>query len=373
MSNLSKKPNKKNKKKKATTPEAVFSQLYAKIQRFQQQNAKLREHLANMVDEFKQLAGEDEKALNQARHQETLNLIRFISRKSLSNWQKETLIEWVIDNIHQLEANPFNDHEQIESLKSALTETLESTFGALIEPDAEPESSTSEEPPKHAHHNQDDLFDFDDVTADAEADDESFFYDEFDPFGFDFDSHQEEIENEEKAQKAKLDDLFKTSTVRKMFRQLSKQLHPDLEQDEKLKAEKHQQMTMLLEARRNHDVLTIFTMHSNIFGSNTKNFTTDEIQQLIPLLKNQLEQEQHAKENIIHEDMLQATIYDWFNAKTPQASTAKMKSYVKELKMKRQTIERTAQHITSIAKLKPYLEIRYDQAMAHHLEHMFFN
>ncbi|MBU2985778.1 hypothetical protein KO528_10490 [Saccharophagus degradans] len=332
----------------------------------------MREHLDSMVDEFKQLAGEDEKALNLARQQETLNLIRFISRKSLSNWQKEALIEWVIDNIHELEANPFNDYEQIESLKEAFTETLESTFGALSVDEAEPESPSTEEPPKHTDHNQDDLFGFDNITADQEAEEESYFYDDFDPFEYDFDLHQEQLANEEKAQKAKLDDLFKSSSVRKMFRQLSKQLHPDLEQDEQLKAQKHQQMTALLEARRNHDVLTIFNMHSTVFGSNTNSFTSDEIQQLIPLLKNQLEQEQHAKESIIHEDMLQATVYDWFNAKTPQATTATMKNYVKELKTKRQTIERTAQHITSIAKLKPYLEIRYDQAMAHHLEHMLF-
>lgn len=56
-------------------------------------------------------------------------------------------------------------------------------------------------------------------------------------------------------------------------------------------------------------------MHSAVFGSNTNNYTTDEIQQLIPLLKNQLEQEQHAKESIIYEDILQATVYEWFNAK----------------------------------------------------------
>lgn len=372
MSNLSKKPNKKHKKKKASTPEEVFSQLYAKIQRFQQQNTKLRAHLACMVDEFKLLVGEDEKALNEARYRETLNLIRFVSRKSLSNWQRDTLIEWVIDNIHELEANPFNDHEQIANLKTAFTETLEATFGPLTEPDDNPNTDPSEES-ANSNHSQDDLFDFDDDATDTLDDEENFFHDDFDPFEYDFDAHQEQLEKEEKAQKTKLDDLFKTSTVRKMFRQLSKQLHPDLEQDENLKEQKHQQMTTLLEARRNHDVLTIFTMHSAIFGSNTNNFTTDEIQQLIPLLKNQLEQEQHAKESIIYEDMLQATIYEWFNAKTPKATTAKIKDYAKELKTKRQILERTAQHITSIAKLKPYLETRYDHAMTDQIERMFID
>lgn len=140
-----------------------------------------------------------------------------------------------MDNIHVLEANPFNDHEQIESLKLALTETLDAPFGPLTEPVDEPKSDPSEEIP-NSNHSQDDLFGFDDAETDSLDDEESFFYDEFDPFEYDFQQYQEQLESEEKAQKTKLDDLFKASTVRKMFRQLSKKLHPDLEQDESLKS-----------------------------------------------------------------------------------------------------------------------------------------
>ena len=61
-----------------------------------------------------------------------------------------------------------------------------------------------------------------------------------------------------RAERQDANELFNATTLNKMFRQLSKVLHPDLEQDETLKQHKHELMAQLLNARDKHDVGTYY-------------------------------------------------------------------------------------------------------------------
>jgi|GEM_PF-1745201 len=374
MSKLVKqKPSPKGKqKKKPASPEEVFTKLYAKIQRFQQQNDKLKEHITSVFRQFEETVAEDEKALMRAQFDQTENLIRFFPKKSLAKWHKEVLFEWIVENLEDISANPFNNDIDTMPLKMALHDALEANFGKSMgaaPPDIEnPTSENASHSEEHGAQEQDDLFGFADDEDWYDEDDEDDFDDIFESeFREHFEQFEQTLGEEQKAQKSKLDKLFKSSTVSKMFRQLSKKLHPDLEQDETAKEEKHKQMAKLLDARRNHDVLEIFAMHTAVFGTNADQFSRDDIEQLIPLLKNQLTQVQNAKDDILDDDPLHGRIYEWFGAKTPQATANKIKRYQKELQERTQRIKSNSESITSIVKLKPHLEVRYDQHMLNDL------
>jgi len=366
-------------KSKAKTPEQQFADLYAKIQRFEQQNEKLRTKIAELYEQYKQHVASEELAVCEARHQETLRLISFIPRKTLANWQKKILIDWVFGNIQELHANPFSGDIDITELEKTLNEALNSTFPEIVEmlandeQEAESKNATSPSDSEYEETTdyQDDLFgaDYDDDFAENDMDTEAFDDFTFEEFERRFEQYQEEYEQELKDQQSKLNKLFKSTTVSKMFRQLSKHFHPDLEQNELAKTEKHKKMSELLEARRNHDVLAIISLHTAVFGSSDEQFATEDIKQLIPLLKHQLKQLQEQKDDIIFEDPIRGTIYQQFKAKSVKNSLKKMHERKTVLQRETQTLRERAKHITSIVKLKPFLEERYDD----HLLNMMFD
>ena len=89
---------------------------------------------------------------------------------------------------------------------------------------------------------------------------------------------------------ARLHELEQKLSVERLFRQLARTLHPDLEQDETRKAEKHELMSECLIARQNKDINTLLTLYCEHVGELPDDLDGNEHEELIQALEQQLRQ-----------------------------------------------------------------------------------
>lgn len=257
---------------------------------------------------------------------------------------------WIYDQLHLLQLRPFGTEYSIQNLVTEL-ETQLSTLVDYREQEThifdeefvagEPSRNTKGDTPfdhdredeysafinedqnnKHNHHDKDDEEPF--CTADTKKD-------------------------------TAAETLFNNSSVNKMFRQLAKVFHPDLEQDETLKAVKHQQMADLLKARDDHDVFTIFELYCSHFNTTLPSFDNLELTHLNKLLKKQLNHLKHEQKHTLFENPLQGMIYERFYRKNNDAITLAFKKHKKALQQCMLDSQRTINELTTVKTLKPAL------------------
>lgn len=109
------------------------------------------------------------------------------------------------------------------------------------------------------------------------------------------DSTYEQIqEDDESAEDITLDEkinsLENKLSIDRLFRQLAKVLHPDREQDEQRRAEKHLLMSECLEARQNKNIDKLLELYCEHVGELPEGITDDSHEELIAALELQLKQ-----------------------------------------------------------------------------------
>lgn len=91
----------------------------------------------------------------------------------------------------------------------------------------------------------------------------------------------------------KISRLEQGLSVERLFRQLARTLHPDREQDEARKAEKHELMSECLLARQNKDINTLLTLYCEHIGDLPDDVSGNDHEELIQALEEQLRQLQN--------------------------------------------------------------------------------
>jgi hypothetical protein len=86
----------------------------------------------------------------------------------------------------------------------------------------------------------------------------------------------------------KLKSLEDNLSVEKLFRQLAKVLHPDREQDDLLRAEKHVLMSQCLKARKENDINALLNLYCEYVGELPDDLNNNSHNELISALEAQL-------------------------------------------------------------------------------------
>ena len=363
------------KQKRKATKEDKFQRLWRKVAKQKQLNSQRQSELEAFVLRIETEISGLEVKLVATELVRVKKLVEFFSRKSLSNWQRDELCGLINTNFSLIDSNPFSDSLTTQILKDQFTEQLdiwypEEEFEEIDTP------STKEKPSKQDdQYAGEDLFgDLDEQCSefeeDADPDDE--FGDDFFERLFDEFTGQNQFDHETKEKDEKLkkiDGLLKRSSINRMFRRIAKVLHPDKEQDEELKEEKHHLMAQLIEARDKKDIPAIFAMYTEHVGEMPDDLAKEELENISLLLEYQLGQLKEEYNSEPYKDQKTAMFYDIFYAKTE-------KGLQKNIRERKKAIEKSIieantflARITSIAKLKPLLEeLYYQQYEAHFLE-----
>jgi hypothetical protein len=371
--NIQTTPSHKKKKGRKGTPEQRFQREWQKVLNAQKKSESLRSNFIPLVEEVSDLIREDEERFATASYLQAEQLIRFLTRKSLRQWQRNELCLWIVQTINCLAYSSFSDHLNLYDLKvsfkaamSALKEAsvndkFLSDFSGAEKTSVESNSRTK----KSTAGTHFDMFqDFFDVS---DSDEEEILLDEddFSEQSYD-DIYNEDAQHEQqhKGESQGLDNILKSSSLTKMFRKIASRLHPDREQDPDKQVEKNKQMSELIEARDTRDVLTLFTLYERHIGDLMGQLLgKDNPGRLITLLKHQATQLKHDHELFLCQNP-GGMIYRRFNSPSKEKMQAKVRKHVRTLHKDTDAIQYFLTNITSLQKLKPYLEER-NQLNAH--------
>ena len=366
----------KTTKKKESLEQQLKSE-WERVSRLKKRNEALNQEMGAFIQEVNLQIEDAEKKMADAVYSQTAHLTTFLQRKSLAQWQKMELLAWIDQNLMSLMSSPFSDKQAVQSLIEELHVIAEGFFSnesAKEKPSSEKSGNAEQgdgrrksKQHKEQTPNEDmfaDLFkEFaDDDEDDVEMDDgpgenpDSFWEQIFD----DFEAFEQEEQSREDQKNKELKNLLNKTSVKAIFRRLAKVLHPDREQDEERKLVLHEQMSELIEARNNNDVFQLLSLYETHTGESPLAAIGDNKQEILTLLKSQVQQLKEEETRIIYDDPTTAHYYEHFYAKTQKTRTQKIKRYCSDLKKMTSQEMKITQSIRSISTLKPYLEERYD-------------
>lgn len=353
--------------KTAQSPrEKKFDKAWQRVLNQQKQNDRFREDAQTFARNARDRIQDKEHAYMDAMHGACLHLLSFFSRKSLTQWQRQTLMEWVGRYLDLMQNNPFGSHLNLEPIRQRLANALAATYPGLQHP-SEPadddlgfegfgSTMSDEEDPLIEDMFRELFAEFEQADAAdsseqgwAEADAaEAFFQQQR--------AHEQQRHDESQALKR----LMKSSSMNRLFRKVAGVLHPDKERDEATRQDKNRLMGELIQARNTNDVPRIFSFYTEYVGQSPLQELGDDLDGVTQLLKRQYQHLRDEKEHILYEDPMTGALYRRFHRKTPAASQRAIDRHLQEIQDQTQALQSLPQEITSLKTLKPYLEVHYE-------------
>lgn len=339
-----------------------FESLWQRVQKNTKRNTAFKKRLDKLKARYEKEVLPSEQAFNDQSYAETRKLMDFFKRKSLTEWQRCTLAEWISENIEALLSHPRYDHQAKTKIADDFRELLHQHFaGDSDDPEARDREGLNPEDfsDEQDEWNQDNKEE--NSESEDDADFENFFKQNFSEQEWD-DFQAEKAASEKQDKDAQR--LLKSSSIRTMFRRVAKVLHPDLESDDAKKEEKHILMSKLIAAREEQDIVTIFQMHREFVNDAPIELEDHELGNIIQLLKIQISKLDAERQEMTQQDHDTAVIVDLFYGRSEKIISSKIKTHINEIKNGQIQSRQFVKNVSSLKKLKPYLEARYYRGLA---------
>lgn len=346
--------------KQTSKKPSKFQKLWHKAERARARNARFREDLESVVQRVRSAIHPVEQEAAAADKPLLQKLLTLAQRKSLAQWQRAELDDWIQELVYEMHAYGLVDKELLNDMARydafRLGITLEDDE---IAPPAEQlveiikreralyEAAEQERRERDLENESDagsDDLDFDDLEFDG-----------FD-FGADFNEWDEEPESGPASPNAP---AVTNEVVQRLFRSTAAKLHPDREPDAERRKLKQGLMADLLRARKQGDVMRILELHQEYVGESQEFSKVDE-QQLIHALEYNIRELENEKDEIIEQSSIHEMVYDRFYSTSKKKVDKTIAEYLASVAQDKKNIERMVETIRSLKTLKPYLERRYD-------------
>ncbi len=361
-------PKKKSKASKKSTLMDQFESLWQRVQKNTKRNTTFQKRLDKLKARYEKEVLPSEQAFNDQSYAETRKLMDFFKRKSLTEWQRCTLAEWISENIEALLSQPRYDHQAKTKIADDFRELLHQHFaGDSDEINDEQKTQDGEDfnpedfPDEQDEWSQDKNKEYNGEENNDGADFENFFKQNFSEQ--EWNEYQAEKSASEKQDKD-AQRLLKSSSIRTMFRRIAKVLHPDLESDDEKKEEKHHLMSKLIAAREEQDIVTIFQMHREFVNDAPIELEDHELGNIIQLLKIQISKLDAERQEMTQQDHDTAVIVDLFYGRTEKIISSKINAHINGINDGQTQSRQFVKSVSSLKKLKPYLEARYYRGLA---------
>lgn len=285
----------------------------------------------------------------------------FTARKSMSQWQREMLHDWLNELLAYLESNPFRGELDLESLYMAvqsssvsqldeaqleascdfITHMLQEAFG---------ESPDDIELLREMVRNPEKLRDY--MSAQAEKgggdeDEEDFEHGQ----ARDGHVHSDDV--------AKVEQLLDNSTLKQFYRKLAMVLHPDREPDPRQREEKTRIMSELSLAWENRDMFTLLQLAHNHLPEAETLLSAENLAVINHALRLKV-CELEARYYGGHEGILGAVLHK-FQQKSKKKTDLAFAEHQRYLQRDIQQVQEQLTRITTLQTLKPYLAQRWDE------------
>ncbi|WP_156312489.1 hypothetical protein [Marinagarivorans algicola] len=374
-----KKPLKKN---VPATPQSLFNEALERYQRLKHQNTQFADDMQSMMARILPQIEPYEIQFLQAKYQLTEKIIPYMSKKTLPDYAREELRLWIFDNFDDLGSMPFSSAIDLAPLMQNyeyhtslhIDNANEKLFKKMANNGVSEEeinevrsftekmnnASTKEEHDAlfeeafgnlNTENDQNDMSDEDDFFESLFGDEQTFTED---------DSTHDTSNNHtnEELEHKKLTKLFSQSAINKLFRRMSRALHPDLEQDSTKKEEKHHKMVALIDARDQKDIAYILQAYKEIFGQLPESFPEEDYTQLLPLIEHMIEKIKKQRQDVFNEIPFSENVYTMFYDKNIKKENIKINKHIKHLEEQAKAIQEEIQEISSISALRERIASR---------------
>ncbi|MCL1079693.1 J domain-containing protein [Parashewanella spongiae] len=340
-----------SKKHKKNSRLAKLVELQQRIVRLEERNQKKSHKINAFYDEAKEIIGPVEEALCEQLEGYIEKLLSFLPRKTIKGQKREELVSWIKDEIHALEHNPFRKksakplrdkmsdylYQELEEAKANgcydepdsdevedFREMLESMFQMSVEHDDETLLDVMRNPEKVDEFmeallkqklSQEDNED----NEENDLDEETFFSES-----------QKQSENMFKGE-LEVNGALKTSQLNKLYKKLAVVLHPDKEESQDKKDEKHQLMQQLSKAKKEKDIYTLLQLAQQWLPDMELELSKESLNDMIESLNEKVSQLEDEYHRLDEPSSIETMVWYRFGEKTKKASTANLHQHVDDL------------------------------------------
>lgn len=348
-----------------------FDKLWREVKNKQKNNIKLKEELAQLycVYQTKILPLEQ---LNQLPHvQLTERLIDFYSRKSLTQWQREELSQWIFECIENIE--PYHPEKAL-ALTEAYIQTEANFLGVDIEDIKNEMEQTSP---------SDELFEFfkdfeEELSATenrghSNSNDDIFGFSNDDAYDGFFEQGDSNADNIHHATSHKVNDIFNDKWLRTIFRRTANALHPDKERNEYEKKNKEKLMSELLKYRDEKDIFSLLNLYMQHVDSDDLTINDSTMTALCEQLKEQKKQLSEERQEILHDNPYQFILYKQLYSKSPKKQKQNIERHIENVKNSSDEFTEFVASLRNLKILKLHLSERFDDKRFAHFDRDFFD
>ncbi|NMM39878.1 J domain-containing protein [Pseudoalteromonas arctica] len=364
-------------------PSSELERLWQRIDKHTKRNANFDIKKSTLFNQFQEQVEPHEHHQASMIAEQIIHLSKFIPRKSLTAEQRNELVDWINEDLSYLAGHPFigevevekvtqifqshlnkHNHDTVNAIDSSqlnlLRTMLQQDFPGLELTD-EDLREVAVDPQKLYKHLDEQGFGEDgneqsdngacDANEEHADQDENWddFFDQFDQFDRD--------EIKQQKTDAKLEKLFKSSQLNKMYKRLASKLHPDKEPDPTKKAEKHELMQLLGHARKAKDGFTLLQLYITHFDDDV-DFDEETRANLVPLLQNKIVElnKQHRQQKEGNDP--HSLVWRKFNGRSKAQTKANFANHIAALNNECDEIAERLGYCTTIKLLKEELNDR---------------
>jgi hypothetical protein len=352
--------------------QTLFDNLWRDVKNKQQANARLRIELSELHKIYHKKILPVEQLTEGPYSQLAQRLIEFFTRKSLTQWQRHELSQWIIECINYIELlNPEKSRE--------LTVSYQQVLANYLKIDVE----DVEQQMNHGAGSLDEFFaDFDTIEeafqcfSDNFADnfaenpskerenpksgfqEELFGFSEDDPKVFRGGPFEELFTPGIKAEEQ---DLVNDQWLRSIFRRTANALHPDKERNEALRSEKQNLMAQLLAAREEKDVFSLLNLYMQYVEGSDLLITDETMGKLCAQLNKQKNQLTEEKQEILYESPMYSELYKKLHSRNKKKREKNIERHIRGVRESTQEMLEFVVSLRNLKILKIHLEHRYEE------------
>lgn len=331
--------------------EKQFNDAWQRVINQQKKNDALRAEAQAFAQDVQGRIQGKEKAYMDSMYFACLHLLSFCSRKSLAQWHREILLDWAVEYVDAMTNNPFGQHLDMTVIRQRMADAF--AFGKN-------EFSVPDDEFGDRDMFQDLFAEFEQADAAAASSAQHDDMHEENAFDHEFFQQQRAHEQQRRDENLALKQLIRSSSVNKLFRKLAGILHPDKERDEKVRMEKNRLMSELIQARDRNDIPKLFAFYAEYVGDSPLQELGGSLDDAVRLLDRHFLELRDQEDDILDENPLSGALYRRFHRNTPAARQRAINKHLKEIQALTNALQDLRQDISSVNRLKPYLELRRD-------------
>lgn len=337
-----------------------FEKLRDDLDRQRRRNARFRQVLDELVELYHRRSIENDRRVFDDLVALTGKLITFAGRKSLSDWHRRELDEWLRDLIERRLSAV--DREVAERLRldyrQAIARSMDLSVEELIAAfEAEAEAV---EPPFGEHDSAE--------SADDQAEDpwqeDLFGFEDVDPPGEGFDTDRDSngpdwLDDEKEAGVSRT--VMDGSWAKGLFRRAAQALHPDREADPERREVKQRRMSELLSARKHGDVMAMLAIYADSVCDADILVPEHEMSGICDALEHQLAELEREKQEYIYSHPVRHLVFELFYHGTKKTRQRRIQEWEQELASESAHLRDLLGYLRNLNCLKQVLEDRRNE------------